>query len=100
MRVLLADLHQQRHDIRGRQQALPAVYAPDDYSATQALGKRLRAHHSWGIAYDSVRHSGGACAAVFRPPALNNCRRSAISAMSDGTRISTIYRKSSLRQIP
>jgi len=101
MRVLLADLHQQLHDIRGRQQELPDVYAPDDYSAAQALGKRLRAQNSWGIAYDSVRHPGGECAAVFRPPALSNCRQERhLCYVWDGTRISTIYRKSSLRQIP
>ncbi len=101
MRVLLADLDQQLHDIRGMHQSLPDVYAPDDYSASQALGKRLRAQDSWGIVYDSVRHSGGECAAVFRPPALRNCRQERhLCYVWDGTRISSIYRKSSLRQIP
>ena len=101
MRVRPADLHQQLHDIRGRQQELPAVYALDDYSAAQALGKRLRAQNSWGIAYDSVRHHSGECAAVFRPPALNNCRQERyLCYVWDGTRISRMYRKSSRRHIP
>jgi len=101
MRVLLADLHQQLHDIRGMQPVLPDVYAPNDYSVSQALGKRLRAQHSWGIAYDSVRHPGGECAAVFRPPALRNCRQERhLSYVWDGTRIRSVYRKSSLRQMP
>jgi RES domain len=101
MRVLLADLHQQLHYIRGRQQELPDVYALDDYSAAQALGKRLRAQNSWGIAYNSVRHHSGECAAVLRPPALNNCRQERhLCYVWDGTRISRMYRKSSLRQIP
>ena len=101
MRVLLADLDQQLPDIRGMHQSLPDVYAPDDYSASQALGKRLQAQDSWGIVYDSVRHSGGEGAAVFRPPALRNCRQERhLCYVWDGTRISSIYRKSSLRQIP
>ena len=100
-RVLLADLHQQLHNIRGRQQALPEVYALDDYSAAQALGKRLQAQNSWGIAYDSVCHPSGECAAVFRPPALSNCRQERHLCYGwDGTRISRMYRKSSLRHIP
>ena len=53
----------------------PAIYAADDYSASQALGRRLRDQNSWGIAYDSVRYGGGECVGVFRPPALRNCRQ-------------------------
>ena len=101
MRVLLADLQQHLPDIRGRQQDLPAIYAPEDYSAAQALGKRLRAQNSWGIVYDSVRHAGGECAAVFRPPALQNCRQERhLCYVWDGTRISMVYRKGSLRHMP
>jgi hypothetical protein len=101
MRVLLVDLQQHLHDIRGQQQALPAIYAPEDYSASQALGKRLRAQNSWGIVYDSVRHVGGECAAVFRPPALHNCRQERhLCYVWDGTRISMVYRKGSLRHLP
>jgi hypothetical protein len=101
MRVLLADLRQHLHDIRGQQQNLPDVYAPQDYSATQALGKRLRTQNSWGIVYDSVRHTGGECAAVFRPPALHNCRQERhLCYVWDGTRIRAVYRKGSLRYMP
>lgn len=101
MRVLLADLNQQFHDIRGMRQIQADVYALDDYTVSQALGKRLREQDSWGIAYDSVRHPGGACVAVFRPPALRNCRQERhLCYVWNGTRISSIYRKSSLRQLP
>jgi len=101
MRVLLADLREQFHDIRGSQHERPDIYAADDYSASQALGKRLRGHNSWGIVYDSVRHPGGECAAVFRPPALSNCRQERyLCYVWDGARIATIYRKSSLRRMP
>ncbi|ETW93020.1 MAG: hypothetical protein ETSY1_41080 [Candidatus Entotheonella factor] len=101
MRVLLVDLDQQLHDIREMGPSLPDVYAADNYSASQALGKRLRGQESWGIIYNSVRHPGGECAAVFRPPALRNCRQERhLCYVWDGMRISSIYRKSSLRQLP
>lgn len=101
MRVLLADLNQQLHNIRGMQQTLPAVYASDDYRVSQDLAKQLRAQNAWGIVYDSVRDPGSACAAVFRPPALRNCRQKRhLCYIWDGTRILSIYRKSSLRNLP
>src|SRR5713101_8026593 len=97
MRVYLADIDAHLHDIRGLRETLPAIYATDDYSASQTLGRRLRAQNSWGIAYDSVRHDGGECAGVFRPPALRNCRQERhLCYVWDGKRIRTIYRKSAL----
>jgi hypothetical protein len=75
MRVYLTDLDKTLHDIRGLRDALPAIYSAHDYSASQALGRRLRDQNSWGIAYDSVRQDGGECVGVFRPPALRNCRQ-------------------------
>ena len=97
MRVYLTDLDAQLHDIRGLRDALPAIYAADDYSASQALGRRLRDQNSWGIAYDSVRHGGGECVGVFRPPALRNCRQERhLCYVWDGKRINTIYQKSAL----
>ena len=97
MRVYLTDLDAHLHDIRGLRDALPAIYAADDYSASQALGRRLRDQNSWGIAYDSVRHGGGECVGVFRPPALRNCRQERhLCYVWDGKRINTIYQKSAL----
>jgi hypothetical protein len=97
MRVYLADLDAPLHDIRGMREALPAVYAPEDYRASQALGRRLREQRSWGIAYDSVRHEGGECVGIFRPPALRHCRQERhLCYVWDGERVSTIYRKSEL----
>jgi hypothetical protein len=98
MRVLLADLDQELADIRGMRDSLAAVYDPDSYHASQALGRQLRAENAWGIVYDSVRHAGGACVAVFRPPVLSNCRQSLyLCYVWDGARISQVYRKSFLR---
>jgi len=100
MRVILADLRQQFHDIRGMQRQLPDVYAAADYRASQALGRQLRGENSWGIVYDSVRYPGGECAAVFRPPALSNCRQERhLCYVWDGRRIASVYRKSSLRRM-
>ncbi len=97
MRVYLADLDACLHDIRGLRETLPAIYAPDDYRVSQDLGRLLREQNSWGIAYDSVRHEGGECVGIFRPPALYRCRQERhLCYVWDGQRISTIYQKSTL----
>lgn len=79
-----------------------AYHHPDDYAASQALGKSLRAGGYNGIVYRSVRCPGGECVAVFWPDLLaipvqadhfdfhwdgarvdkvRNCRTSAIFAL-------------------
>jgi len=70
MRTYYADVDAEMHDIRGMQTSLPEMYDAEDYAASQALGLRLRAAGSAGIAYSSVRHAGGECAAIFKPSAL------------------------------
>jgi len=70
LRCYRAAVREPLHDIRGAQQRLPAVYAPDDYRASQVFGAALREAGSWGIVYDSVRDPGGECVGVFRPKAL------------------------------
>ncbi|QIG47875.1 RES family NAD+ phosphorylase [Nordella sp. HKS 07] len=57
-------------DIRGRQSALPDLYAPDDYTASQAFGEDLRKKGETGLLYHSVRFAGGHNAAVFRPTSI------------------------------
>lgn len=97
MRVYLVDLDAELHDIRGRQQAQPLVYHPDQYSAAQHLARTLRAGGSNGIVYSSVRRDGGECAAVFRPRMLSNCRQERhLSYVWDGANISDVYEKRSL----
>jgi hypothetical protein len=99
MRVLRARLEAELHDLRGLTGAAPEIYRPDDYSASQALGRRLRAMSSWGVAYDSVRRQGGECAAVFRPRALSRCQQTQhLAYVWNGSRISTVYEKKILRQ--
>ena len=93
MRTYLADLDGSLHDIRGRKD-LRAVYDPSNYSAGQALGRELKAAGSIGIVYDSVRHPGGECAGVLRPPVLSPCIQGPHFAyVWDGSSITTVYEK-------
>ena len=93
MRAYLADLDGELHDIRGRGD-LADVYDRDSYAAGQTLARALKAINSCGIAYDSVRHAGGECVAVFRPPALSNCMQGPhFGYVWDGAQITTVYEK-------
>lgn len=97
MRVYLVDLAGELHDLRGLSAELTLVYHADDYAAGQQLARRLRGAGSNGIAYDSVRHAGGECAAVFRPRLLANGRQERhLCYVWDGTRIVTVYEKRAL----
>ncbi len=77
MRMYLTDVAADLHDLRGinNQSDFAPAYDPNNYAASQTLGRELKAANAWGIAYDSVRHRGGQCVAVFRPRALSNCRQ-------------------------
>jgi len=92
-RLLSVDLRGTLHDIRGRASELRRVYSKTSYSASQRFGREKRSGGSWGIAYDCVR-TKGQCAAVFRPPALSNCReKSWLSYAWDGRRFVDTYEK-------
>ena len=74
MREYLAPVRASLHDLRGRRADWPALYDPDDYSASQPFGAALRATGSRGLVYDSVRDpAGGPCAALLQPPAVGPC---------------------------
>ncbi len=97
MRVIHATLDADLHDLRGLAREQPAFYSPTDYSASQALAERLRMAGGWGIAWDSVRHEGGECAAVLRPPALTAPRQAQhLTYLWDGERITHVYQKTLL----
>ncbi len=94
MRVLRATLRAALHDLRGRAGEYPEIYTPDDYTHSRALAVRLRSARSHGIVDDSVRHTRGECAAVFRPPALSNCKQAEhLGYVWDGARIGLVYEK-------
>ena len=98
MRAYLVDLVGNLHDLRGRKRTHPLAYHEDSYAVGRNLARRLRSDRSNGIVYDSVRHAGGECAAVFRPRLLSNCRQERhLCYVWDGARISTIYEKSVLQ---
>lgn len=77
MRLVRTDLVGKLHDVRPWRAVRPALYAPDDYAAGRVLATRLRALASDGVLYESVRHDGGTCAAVFRPRVLSEPRLTA-----------------------
>jgi hypothetical protein len=94
MRVYTVELDGELHGLTGQRDASPDVYDPQDYSASQALAARLRAEGSSGIIYDSVRHAGGTCAAIFRPRCLSNPRQERhLCYVWDGRAIPFIYEK-------
>jgi hypothetical protein len=97
MRVYLADVDADLHDILGKQAEYALVCHNDDYSAGQHLARVLRLANSNGIAYSSVRRSGGECVAIFRARALSNCRQERhLCYVWDGRRISDVYEKRAL----
>lgn len=59
------------HDLRG---GYPPMHQRDDYSSSQRLAVQLRAANANGLVYDSVRHPGGQCAALFWPDKVGPCR--------------------------
>ena len=86
--VIHADLDATLVDLR-RGCTVPAgIYDPVDYSAGQGFGGGVRYLEGYGIVFDSVRHPGGECVAIFRPPALSRAR--AVQTLRyhwDGSRI-------------
>lgn len=91
MRLYQVAIDARLHDLR---QGFDAVHDPQDYSTARALGARLRAAGSGGVAYRSVRHAGGHCVGLFRPRGASRCLHAAILLYAwDGTRFSDIYEK-------
>ena len=94
MRVYAVDLNAELHDARPLLATQPAIYDGESYAASQAFATTLREAGSHGIAYHSVRHEGGECAAVFKPRLLNNCRQERhLCYVWDGTHIAEVYEK-------
>ena len=97
MRVHVADLDGDLHDLRNQTSTYPLIYRDADYSAGHSLAKSLRREGSDGIVYDSLRRNGGERAAVFRPRLLSNAKQERhLCYLWDGERISTVYEKKAL----
>jgi RES domain-containing protein len=101
MRVILADLRADLHDLRDLHvlgEPARAFLDPDDYAPGQWLGRELSAANAQGIVYPSVRRAGGECAAVFRPRALSPARTGRhLCYVWDGSRIAEVYEKRPVR---
>jgi hypothetical protein len=94
LRLIAANVDSDLHDQRELGPAGAAIFDPNHYAASQALGRRLRAAGSWGVQFPSVRHAGGLCIGVFRPRALGRARTGAHIALHwDGQRITHWYEK-------
>jgi hypothetical protein len=92
MRCYLADVASRFHDIRGMRVRMPEIYDPDSYISSQVFGRQLKLSGSNGLVYDSVRHPGGECLAVFRPRLIQNLRQGVhLRYVWDGSRISQVY---------
>lgn len=97
MRVYAVDLEAGLHDIRGARPEYAALHDPESHALSQAFAGELRAAASDGIVYDSVRHAGGECVAVFRPRLLSNCRQERhLCYVWDGKCIADVYEKKAL----
>ena len=91
MRLYQVAIDSRLHDLRV---GFEAEHAADDYGASRALGARLRAAGSAGVAYRSVRHAGGQCVGLFRPRGASACVHAAILLYAwDGARFTDIYEK-------
>lgn len=93
MRAYVGKVKEPMKDIRTPR--FKALHDPDDYSASQAFGKQHREQGDWGLVFNSVRHEGGECIAVFRPKAVSlPVAGSALGYVWDGARITHVYEKS------
>lgn len=100
MRSYKADLDAELTDIRGQQARLSRVYDPESYVDSQRFGREDRASGSYGIVFDSVRHTGGECVAIFKPKALAPCVQGPhYTYVWDGTSITSWYQKGDLRRV-
>jgi hypothetical protein len=92
MRTYLCDVAAVFHDIRGKQEGMPDIYDPDSYIASQKLARALKLAGSNGVVYDSVRHPGGQCLAIYRPRLIQNLRQGThLRYVWDGAAIGRVY---------
>ena len=88
MRCYRTSIQAKLHDLRG---GWKPEHDPDHYAAGVALARRLRSEGSDGLVYDSVRHRGGECVAVFYPDRVAPCTQAQhLMYRWDGTRIALV----------
>lgn len=91
MRVLVGSIDDRFHDLR-RSGKWRAALHPDDYTAGQLLGRKLREQGSRGVVYPSVRRAGGQCVGAFTPRAVGLPRQAGVLRYHwNGTRIDRVF---------
>lgn len=94
MRLYHVGIDARLHDCRPAAAVAAAVYDPVDYSAAQALARRLRQQGSAGVVYRSVRLPRGQCVGLFKPTGARACLHAAYLLYAwDGERFADIYEK-------
>ncbi len=94
MRLYQLAVDARLHDLRPAGSVAAEVYDADDYTAAQALGARLHAAGSAGVAYRSVRHERGQCVGLFKPRGASRCLHAAYLLYAwDGQRFTDVYEK-------
>lgn len=94
MRLYHVAIEARLHDLRPAGTVPDAIHDPDDYGAAQALGRRLRAAGSAGVAYRSVRHERGQCVGLFKPRGASRCMHAAYLLYAwDGQHFTDVYEK-------
>lgn len=93
MRVLLADLQGELHDLRPLRKSQNQLFHKENYDHSQSLGLHLATEGAAGLVYPSVRHPGE-CAAVFDAQLLRNCRQERhLCYVWNGKEITQVYEK-------
>lgn len=92
-RVYINRIQKPLFDLRDK--AYQHMHHPSDYQPSQSFALQLKQEASpWGLVYNSVRDNGGACVAIFRPPALTLPTQSQHLYYDwDGEKIANVYTK-------
>lgn len=94
MRLYQVAIDARLHDLRPADAAPAAVHDPAGYEVSQALGGRLHAAGSAGVAYRSVRHARGQCVGLFSPRGASRCLHAAYLLYAwDGAAFTDVYEK-------
>ncbi len=93
MRCYKGKINKALHDIRTKR--FQSLHDPNSYIVSQDFASNIRSTQSWGLVYNSVRHTKGQCVALFRPPATTIPRQAQHFAyVWNGKKITSVYQKS------
>lgn len=94
MRVIVASIKGEVHDILGKDYRRTELYSLDSYTVSQGLGRRLKNINSFGVVYWSVRQLSGQNVAVFKPKIISRwCQERHLEYVWDGQHISFVFEK-------